>query len=129
MRLPTPNSSSSGSPGPGSRNNGTAVFPDSGLTDLCLQVEDCAVAVDFYTAAFGGHETMRECLPDGHILYAEVAVSCYLLRLSEPDAAPAVGDGLVFGVVSDRPETAVPAAFLQDPFGHRWSLRFVSTAS
>jgi len=50
---------------------------------LNLVVDDANAAVDFYPAALGGVETSRECLPDGHVLFAEVAAGGYRLQISE----------------------------------------------
>lgn len=102
--------------------------PNREPTDLCLLVDDCAAAIDFYTAVFGGRETVRECLLDGHILRAEVALSCYRLQLSEqaewsesPDHPPDLAGADV--------TPAEATTILQDPFGYQWSLTFVANAS
>ena len=46
-------------------------------------VSDADAAVAFYSEAFGAAELIRHCLPDGRVLFVELAVGPDKLLLSE----------------------------------------------
>lgn len=115
-----------------------------------LFVRDARAAVAFYAAVLGGHELLRQTLPDGSVLFSELAIGDARLLLSDETpglgalAPPTVGGSpvlLTLGV--DDPdavtalavehgaevEMAVADSFwgerygvIRDPFGHRWAL-------
>jgi PhnB protein len=118
-----------------------------------LFVRDTDAAVSFYRAAFGAAELLRNTLPDGRVLFVELAVGPARLLLSEETpslnalAPPTLGGSpvLLHVEVEDPDEVARRATdagavveipvqemfwgerygVLRDPFGHRWA---VSTA-
>ncbi len=115
-----------------------------------LFVRDAAAAVGFYTAAFSGHELLRQTNPDGTLLYAELALGDTRLLLS--DEAPGLlalapptlgGSPVLLTLAVDVPDSAAARAVahgaviemavtesfwgerygvVRDPFGHRWAL-------
>jgi PhnB protein len=113
-------------------------------------VQDADAAVAFYTEAFGAAELVRQQLPDGRVLFVELAVGPDKLLLSEevPElkalAPPTVGGSPVMLLLElDDVDAAfahtvelgatveLPVgemfwgeryAVVVDPFGHRWSL-------
>jgi PhnB protein len=118
-----------------------------------LFVRDADAAVGFYRAAFGAAELLRTRLPDGRVLFVELAVGDARLLLSEETpslgalAPPTIGGSpvLLLLEVEDPDEVARRATdagavvelpvqemfwgerygVVRDPFGHRWA---VSTA-
>jgi PhnB protein len=118
-----------------------------------LFVEDADRAIEFYRRAFGGIEVFRNQLPDGRLLFVELALGEARLLLSEPfpglDATPAPADTvlpLLLHLDVDDPdevadrvillggsvEQAVEEQFwgerygvVRDPFGFRWSISTV----
>jgi uncharacterized glyoxalase superfamily protein PhnB len=113
-------------------------------------VPDADAAVAFYIGAFGAAELIRHRLPDGRVLFVELAVGPDKLLLSEEITelnalSPATLGGSpvmllleledvdsVFAHAVDMGATVeVPVAevfwgerygILRDPFGHRWAL-------
>jgi PhnB protein len=113
-------------------------------------VSDADAAVAFYTEAFGAAELIRHCLPDGRVLFVELAVGPDKLLLSEEikelnAIAPSTLGGspvLLLLELDDvdsafehavemgaRVEMPVAEMFwgerygiVRDPFGHYWSL-------
>ena len=113
-------------------------------------VPDADAAVAFYSGAFGAAELIRHRLPDGRVLFVELAVGPDKLLLSEEITelnalSPATLGGSpvmllleledvdsVFAHAVDMGATVeVPVAevfwgerygILRDPFGHRWAL-------
>jgi uncharacterized glyoxalase superfamily protein PhnB len=113
-------------------------------------VPDADAAVAFYTDAFGAAEIIRHRLPDGRVLFVELAVGPDKLLLSEEIAelsalAPAtrLGSPVMLLLELDDVDTVfahalamgasveMPVAemfwgerygIVRDPFGHRWSL-------
>jgi PhnB protein len=118
-----------------------------------LFVRDADAAVGFYRAAFGAAELLRTRLPDGRVLFVELAVGDARLLLSEETpslgalAPPTIGGSPVLLLLEvDDPDVIARQALeagaelelpvqemfwgerygvLRDPFGHRWA---VSTA-
>jgi len=118
-----------------------------------LFVRDADGAVAFYRTAFGAAELLRNSLPDGRVLFIELAVGPARLLVSEETpslgalAPPTIGGSpvLLHVEVEDvdavaRRAVAAGAAVempvqemfwgerygvLRDPYGHRWA---VSTA-
>ncbi|MEV4483203.1 VOC family protein [Micromonospora coxensis] len=108
-----------------------------------LLVRDAAPVIAFYTDVFEAVPIARECLLDGRVLHAELAVGGHRLTVSEwcegPRTADA-GDGpVVLTIAPDDPrlllERALAAgaqleaaadgtadAVLRDPAGQRWSV-------
>jgi PhnB protein len=115
-----------------------------------LTVSDTAAAVDFYRAAFGADELLRNHAPDGRVMHCELLV--HGGRLLVHDEFPEAGD-LSPAALGGSPValhlyvTDVDAAFARavaagavavmepmnafwgdryaqvtDPFGHHWSL-------
>jgi PhnB protein len=113
-------------------------------------VTDADAAVAFYTEAFGATELVRHCLPDGRVLFVELAVGPDKLLLSEEikelkavspttlggspvlllleldDVDSAFAHAVEIGA---SPEMPVAEMFwgerygiVRDPLGHRWSL-------
>ncbi|MEU6075123.1 VOC family protein [Micromonospora sp. NPDC047074] len=59
-----------------------------------LAVHDTAQTIAFYTDVFDAVQLDRECLLDGHVLHAELAVGSHRLTVSEwYDAAPPADAG------------------------------------
>ncbi len=113
-------------------------------------VRGADAAVSFYRAAFAAEELFRQTLPDGRILFIEVAVGPGRLLISEETpslgalAPPTIGGSAVLllletedvDTVAERAiaagaevEMAIREMFwgerygvLRDPFGHRWAL-------
>jgi uncharacterized glyoxalase superfamily protein PhnB len=115
-----------------------------------LFVRDADGAVTFYRSAFGAAELLRNRLPDGRVLFIELAVGPARLLLSEETptlnalAPPTIGGSpvLLLLEVDDPDATARQAVeagaevempvqemfwgerygVVRDPFGHRWAL-------
>jgi PhnB protein len=115
-----------------------------------LFVRDADGAVAFYRSAFGAAELLRTRLPDGRVLFVELAVGDGRLLLSEETpslnalAPPTVGGSPVLLLLEvDDPDDAAARAVaagaeiempvqemffgerygvVRDPFGHRWAL-------
>ena len=115
-----------------------------------LFVRDADGAVAFYRRAFGAAELLRTRLPDGRVLFVELAVGGGRLLLSEETptlgalAPPTIGGSpvLLLLAVDDPDVTARQAVeagaeiempvremflgerygVVRDPFGHRWAL-------
>ena len=117
-----------------------------------LFVRDADGAVAFYRSAFGAAELLRTRLPDGRVLFVELAVGAGRLLLSEETpslnalAPPTLGGSpvllLLLLEVDDPDATARQAVeagaevempvremffgerygVVVDPFGHRWAL-------
>jgi PhnB protein len=115
-----------------------------------LFVRDADGAVAFYRSAFGAAELLRTRLPDGRVLFVELAVGDGRLLLSEETpslnalAPPTVGGSPVLLLLEvDDPDAAAARAVaagaeiempvqemffgerygvVRDPFGHRWAL-------
>jgi uncharacterized glyoxalase superfamily protein PhnB len=124
----------------------------TGLTPH-LFVRDTEGAVAFYRAVFGAAELFRNRLPDGRILFVELAVGPARLLLSEETpslgalAPPTIGGTpVLLHVEVEDPDAVARRAVdagavvempvqemfwgerygvVRDPFGHRWA---VSTA-
>lgn len=118
-----------------------------------LFVRDTDAAVAFYRTAFGAAELLRNSLPDGRVLFVELAVGPARLLLSEETpslnalAPPTIGGSpVLLHVEVEDPDAVARRAVdagavvempvqemfwgerygvLRDPFGHRWA---VSTA-
>jgi PhnB protein len=121
----------------------------TGLTPH-LFVRDTDAAVAFYRTAFGAAELLRNSLPDGRVLFVELAVGPARLLLSEETpslgalAPPTIGGSpVLLHVEVEDPDAVARRAVdagavvempvqemfwgerygvLRDPFGHRWSL-------
>lgn len=115
-----------------------------------LFVHDARAAVAFYEEVFGGHEILRQAMPDGTLLFSEIALGDARLLLSEETpslgalAPPTIGGSPVLLTIAvDDPdataalaiergaevEMAVSDSFwgerygvIRDPFGHRWAV-------
>jgi PhnB protein len=115
-----------------------------------LFVRDADGAVAFYRSAFGAAELLRTRLPDGRVLFVELAVGDGRLLLSEETpslnalAPPTIGGSPVLLLLEvDDPDAAAGQAVaagaevempvqemffgerygvVRDPFGHRWAL-------
>ena len=113
-------------------------------------VSDADAAVAFYSEAFGAAELIRHCLPDGRVLFVELAVGPDKLLLSEEikelnAVSPSTLGGspvLLLLELDDVDSTfahavemggtvEMPVAemfwgerygIVRDPFGHYWSL-------
>jgi PhnB protein len=113
-------------------------------------VTDADAAVAFYTEAFGAAELVRHRLPDGRVLFVELAVGPDKLLLSEEitelnavapttlggspvllllelDDVDAVFDHAVeIGAAVEMPVAEMfwgeRYGIVRDPFGHHWSL-------
>jgi PhnB protein len=118
-----------------------------------LFVQGADEAVRFYQEAFGAEELLRNRLPDGRVLFIELALGSQRLLISEETpslnalAPPTIGGApALFLLETDdvdmlasravaagaEVEMAIEERFwgekygvLRDPFGHRWA---VSTA-
>jgi PhnB protein len=121
----------------------------TGLTPH-LFVRDTDAAVAFYRTAFGAAELLRNSLPDGRVLFVELAVGPARLLLSEETpslgalAPPTLGgtpvllhvevadpDAAAGQAVDAGAQVEIPVqemfwgeryGVLRDPFGHRWSI-------
>jgi PhnB protein len=119
---------------------------------LCphLFVRGTDAAVAFYREAFGAAELFRTTLPDGTVLFVELALGDARLLISEETPAldayapPAVGgtpmlltlevddpDGVVSDAVGAGATIEMPVqemffgeryGVVRDPFGHRWAV-------
>lgn len=115
-----------------------------------LFVRDVDKAVRFYREAFGAAEIFRNTLPDGRVLFVELACGDGRLLLSEETpslgalAPPTVGgspvmlhlevsdvDAVYQAALSAGAEIEIPLqemfwgeryGVVRDPFGHRWSV-------
>lgn len=115
-----------------------------------LFVRDADGAVAFYRSAFGAAELLRTRLPDGRVLFVELAMGDGRLLLSEETpsldalAPPTIGGSPVLLLLEvDDPDAAAGQAVaagaevempvqemffgerygvVRDPFGHRWAL-------
>ena len=113
-------------------------------------VSDADAAVAFYSEAFGAAELIRHCLPDGRVLFVELAVGPDKLLLSEEikelnavspstlGGSPVLlllelddVDGAFAHAVELEAAVEMPVAemfwgerygIVRDPFGHYWSL-------
>ncbi|HKX14853.1 MAG TPA: VOC family protein [Propionibacteriaceae bacterium] len=113
-------------------------------------VTDAEAAVAFYTEVFGAAELIRHRLPDGRVLFVELAVGPDKLLLSEEItelnavAPPALGgspvmlllelddvDSVFAHAVEMGAKVEMPVAemfwgerygIVRDPFGHNWAL-------
>jgi PhnB protein len=118
-----------------------------------LFVRDTDAAVAFYRTAFGAAELLRNSLPNGRVLFVELAVGPARLLVSEETptlgalAPPTIGGSpVLLHVEVEDPDTVARQAVdlgavvempvqemfwgerygvLRDPYGHRWA---VSTA-
>ena len=115
-----------------------------------LFVRDADGAVAFYRTAFGATELLRNSLPDGRVLFVELAVGPARLLISEETpslgalAPPTIGGSpvMLHIEVEDPDEVARRAVdagavvempvqemfwgerygVVRDPFGHSWSM-------
>lgn len=114
-----------------------------------LTVRDTGAAVEFYRAAFGADELLRNSMPDGRVFHCELLVnggrlllhddfsetgetpealsgSPVVLHLYVPDVDATFAAAIAAGAVAvSEPEDAFWGdryAQLTDPFGHQWSL-------
>jgi PhnB protein len=113
-------------------------------------VRDVPAAIEFYRKAFGAVEVFRNMLPDGTLLFVDLAIGGGRLVLSEETpqlkafSPQTIGDSpvLLLLEVEDVDDLARRAIFagatvempveemfwgerygvLRDPFGHRWAL-------
>ena len=113
-------------------------------------VTDADAAVAFYTEAFGATELVRHCLPDGRVLFVELAVGPDKLLLSEEikelnavspttlggspvlllleldDVDGAFAHAVDLGAAVEMPVAEMfwgeRYGIVRDPFGHHWSL-------
>jgi uncharacterized glyoxalase superfamily protein PhnB len=118
-----------------------------------LFVRDADAAVAFYRTAFGAAELLRNCLPDGRVLFVELAVgparllvseetpslralapltiggSPVLLHVEVEDVDAVARQAVDAGAVVEMPVQEMfwgeRYGVVVDPFGHRWA---VSTA-
>jgi uncharacterized glyoxalase superfamily protein PhnB len=118
-----------------------------------LFVRDADAAIMFYRDAFGAKELFRNRLPDGRVLFIEVAVGPARLLISEETpslnalAPPTIGgtpmvlllevedvDALADRAIAAGAEVEIPIqemfwgeryGVVRDPFGHRWALSTV----
>lgn len=115
-----------------------------------LFVRDADAAVTFYRTAFGAAELLRTSLPDGKVLFVELAVGPARLLISEETpslgalAPPTIGGSPVLlhievedpdavarravdaGAVVEMPVQEMfwgeRYGVVRDPYGHRWSI-------
>ena len=115
-----------------------------------LFVRDTDGAVAFYRRAFGAAELFRNRLPDGQVLFVELAVGPARLLVSEETptlgalAPPTIGgspvllhlevkdpDAVARRAVDAGAEVEIPVqemfwgeryGILRDPYGHRWAI-------
>jgi PhnB protein len=113
-------------------------------------VPDPDAAVAFYRAAFGATELIRHNLPDGRILFVELAFgpdklllsqeiteldalapdtvggSPVMLLLELDDVDTTFADAIAQGATVERPVAEMfwgeRYGIVRDPFGHRWAL-------
>ncbi len=113
-------------------------------------VSDAEAAVAFYREAFGAAELIRHRLPDGRVLFVELAVGPDKLLLSEEirelnalspgslggspvmllleldDVDRAFSDAVEMGATVEMPVAEMfwgeRYGIVRDPFGHRWAL-------
>jgi PhnB protein len=121
----------------------------TGLTPH-LFVRDTDAAVAFYRTAFGAAELFRNRLPDGRVMFVELAVGPARLLLSEETptlgamAPPTIGgtpvllhlevgdpDTVAQRAIDAGAEAEIPVqemfwgeryGVLRDPYGHRWAI-------
>ncbi|BCJ50506.1 hypothetical protein Asp14428_19810 [Actinoplanes sp. NBRC 14428] len=113
------------------------------MRKLTLVVNDTETAVDFYTAVLGGRETMRDCLLDGHIIYAEIEVGDYRLCVEERTEIPTVRTPAAANPLPcPDPERLAarcaaagaliepgPPPVVRDRDGYRWALRTAAVST
>ena len=115
-----------------------------------LFVRDTDAAVAFYRTAFGAAELLRNSLPDGRVMFVELAVGPARLLVSEETptlgalAPPTIGGSpVMLHVEVEDPDTVARQAVdlgavvempvqemfwgerygvLRDPYGHRWAI-------
>ena len=115
-----------------------------------LFVRDADRAVAFYRTAFGAAELLRNSLPDGRVLFVELAVGPARLLISEETpslgalAPPTIGGSpVMLHIEVEDPDAVAQRAVdagavvempvqemfwgerygvVRDPFGHRWSM-------
>jgi PhnB protein len=115
-----------------------------------LFVRDADAAVAFYRRAFGAAELLRNRLPDGRVLFVELAVGPARLLLSQETptlgalAPPTIGgtpvllhlevqdpDAVAQQAIDVGAVVEIPVqemfwgeryGVLRDPYGHRWAL-------
>jgi uncharacterized glyoxalase superfamily protein PhnB len=115
-----------------------------------LFVRGANEAARFYGDAFGADELFRQRLPDGHLLFIELAMGAGRLLISEETpslqalAPPTIGgspvllhletsdvDTLAARAIAAGAELEMPVqemfwgeryGVVRDPFGHRWAL-------
>ncbi|MGB2568719.1 VOC family protein [Micromonospora citrea] len=107
-----------------------------------LMVRDAAPVIAFYTDVFEAVPIERECLLDGRVLHAELAVGGHRLTVSEwcegSRAVDAVDGPAVLTVTPDDPQSLIERALaagaqleaadgaadavFRDPAGQRWSV-------
>ncbi|GAA4918975.1 VOC family protein [Streptomyces coeruleoprunus] len=112
-----------------------------------IMVDGAAVAIDFYTKAFGAEELFRIDGPDGRIVHAEVSIQGSTIMLGDAEgplfSAPTTVGGTTVGLhvfvddvdalaqqaVAAGAELLQPPAdqfhgdrttMLRDPYGHVW---------
>lgn len=113
-------------------------------------VSDADAAVAFYSEAFGAAELIRHCLPDGRVLFVELAVGPDKLLLSEEikelnavspstlggspvlllleldDVDSTFEHAVEMGATAEMPVAEMfwgeRYGIVRDPFGHYWSL-------
>lgn len=113
-------------------------------------VPDADSAVEFYRAAFGATELIRHNLPDGRVLFVELAFgpdklllsqeiseldalapdsvggSPVMLLLELDDVDTTFADAIAQGATVERPVAEMfwgeRYGIVCDPFGHRWAL-------
>jgi PhnB protein len=114
---------------------------------LDMTVSEAAKAVDFYTSVFDAVQIGRECLLDGQLVQAELAVGDYLLTVSawceaahvhQPEGADNTApltfesddvDSLLRRAaaagarIGRWPGDATESAIVHDPAGLRWTIR------
>ena len=85
-------------------------------------VTDADAAVAFYSEAFGAAELIRHRLPDGRVLFVELAVGPDKLE----DVDSAFAHAVEMGATVEMPVAEMfwgeRYGIVRDPFGHHWSL-------
>jgi PhnB protein len=121
----------------------------SGSVTAYLCAKGAAEAIDFYRRAFAAEEIQRLTGPDGHIGHAEITIGATTLMISDewpegnvfspqtlggsatafvldvPDCDAVFERALAAGAKLNRPMKDEPygrGGWLEDPFGHRWSI-------
>lgn len=110
---------------------------------LYLTVNDTDQAIAFYTEVFEAILLQRECLLDGHVLEAELAVGNYRLTLSELSNGSGPDDSATTNILTfecDDPDLVLRRAaaagaevemspagsangtVVRDPAGQRWAI-------